>query len=62
MFLNTITQSKSFEMEILESLKDDLESFKLVWPFVGLETVQQFRSKYPDFEYTQKSKEELIWE
>ena len=24
--------------------------------------MQQFRQKYPDFEYTQKSEEELIWE
>ena len=49
-------------MELLEILKDDLERFKLVWRLVQYETVQQFRQKYPDFEYTQKSEEELIWE
>jgi hypothetical protein len=49
-------------MELLEILKDDLERFRLVWRLVQYETVRQFRQKYPDFEYTKKSDEELVWE
>ena len=49
-------------MLVLEAFKDDLESFKLFWRFVQYETVKQFREKYPDYEYTKKSEEELVWE
>ena len=49
-------------MEVLEQLKDDEASFEKVWPYVGLATVQKFREKFPDYEYTKKSEEELVWE
>jgi hypothetical protein len=49
-------------MELLESLKEDEESFKIVWSFVGIETVKQFRTKHPDYNLTKKSEEELAWE
>ena len=29
---------------------------------MGLGTVRKFREKYPDYEYTKKSEEELVWE
>jgi hypothetical protein len=29
---------------------------------MGLDTVKKFRDKYPDYEYTKKSEEELVWE
>ena len=49
-------------MELLESLKEDEKGFKTVWPFVSLDTVKSFRGRYPDYELTKKSEEELAWE
>lgn len=60
--LNAITKSKTLEIELLETFKDDLESFKLIWPFMSFETVQSFREKFPEYAFTQKSEEEIIWE
>ena len=49
-------------MELLESLKEDEKGFKTVWPFVSLDTVKSFRGRYPDYQLTKKSEEELAWE
>ena len=52
------TRCETFEMELLESLKQDEPSFKAVWPFVSLDTVKEYRGKYPECDFGKKTEEE----
>ena len=56
------TRCETFEIELLESLKQDETRCKAVWPSVSLDTVKEYRSKYPDCEFAKKSEEELVWD
>ena len=60
--LNKVTRSETFERDLLVSLKDRLEDFRAVMPFLEDQTIKKFREEYSDHPCVAKSEEELIWE